>query len=929
MLSQTDASLIEQDKENVHPLPGGRSASKLAANFKNASKSLLQHKELQQRQREQFELQLKQFEELDDPLQVFVDYINWTHDTYPQGSNAESGLLVLLERCTSCFRDVIHYKNDPRYLKVWLEYTNYSDAPRDIYVYLAKKEIGTELALYYEEFAKYLEMNENFNHARQIYEMGIEKKARPFLRLEKSFRHFDERMNDSSRDSNQNEQSMRNVLSVKRGDSAGPISIVDSNPTRKRQKLQVFNEEDEQNSNIKNLFSGLNESPELGSMTSRVKENLITAKPWHGEVIRQKMDTGKPGTKIEVFKDTPETDTEHQTSLQFIEDNGHGLVHTIIKHPGKNQEKVSLNMELLYPNPDEEFSMDEILALTRKLNKTSLTPQNVLPTEIEIGLPIKSISNDEVNKFSTNDHTFTIPLKDASNHEDDDRHLPTRQRPNSPTMTMFSRMATNEVLTMFNDAVQNLNSDDEEEKTEGENTTNFDGFVTETIHPIRNRHEINQDFQSDKNGEYRPVQEDLNQITTPKICSNDNVTGSVQSSPFIERPSSSVIDNEQKIYDPIDESLRNQLIDNLAVPITSYPGFCNYCHTKINKINRFREITNDKTKIITKGSKNSIIDYCGNDIYCLRYELGHGGYGIVYLIETEMGKLKALKVESPSSKWEYYILNQIHQRLNRRNFRIQDKIIIPEALFYFQDESYLLMNYINQGTILDVVNFYKGNGSTVDEVLCIYLTVELLKIIEILHEIGIIHGDLKADNCMIRFDYTEGWHEPYNREGKGGWSAKGITLIDFGRAIDMTLFNENVQFVSNWETDQQDCPQMNKHEPWSYEADYYGLASIIYTMLFGKYIEVKSTPSGNVYLDANLKRYWQLQLWDPLFNLLLNPYPSGTELKLPITEQLKNQRQNLEGWLEANSSKKNLKKSISEIEDELHGTNKKLFNSLR
>lgn len=38
---------------------------------------------------------------------------------------------------------------------------------------LGQKEIGTELALYYEEFAKYLELNEKFQDATQIYEMGL------------------------------------------------------------------------------------------------------------------------------------------------------------------------------------------------------------------------------------------------------------------------------------------------------------------------------------------------------------------------------------------------------------------------------------------------------------------------------------------------------------------------------------------------------------------------------------------------------------------------------------------------------------------------------------------------------------------------------------------------------------------------------------
>ena len=72
---------------------------------------------------------------------------------------------------------------------------------------------------------------------------------------------------------------------------------------------------------------------------------------------------------------------------------------------------------------------------------------------------------------------------------------------------------------------------------------------------------------------------------------------------------------------------------------------------------------------------------------------------------------------------------------------------------------------------------------------CYIFTVELLKALEALHSVGILHGDLKADNCMVRFEpiNESDWSERYDRSGKFGWSHKSIHLIDFGRAVDMTL----------------------------------------------------------------------------------------------------------------------------------------------
>jgi len=37
-----------------------------------------------------------------------------------------------------------------------------------------------------------------------------------------------------------------------------------------------------------------------------------------------------------------------------------------------------------------------------------------------------------------------------------------------------------------------------------------------------------------------------------------------------------------------------------------------------------------------------------------------------------------------------------------------------------------------------------------DEPLIIYYTLEMLKIIESLHKVGIIHGDIKPDNFLIK-----------------------------------------------------------------------------------------------------------------------------------------------------------------------------------
>lgn len=917
-MNPVDGTLIEQQKENITPLPGGRPVSKLAANFSIASKSLDQYRQKQSIEKSEFESSLLLADELDDPLEVYIEYIKWTHDNYPQGANSESGLVSLLERCTSYFRDTEYYKNDPRYLKVWLEYINYSDSPREIFIYLSKKEIGNKLALFYEEFAKYLEITGKLNDAKQVYELGIELNARPVLRLRKTFEKFLER----GETTNLSPSTIRNALSVKR---EGPLPLSEQvNNPKKRQKIEIFNDDDAPT--FKESLLDTSSVKEIGCIKSRIKENVFTPKPWLGEVIKQSGNLSRPTSKFEVFRDNEVEKNE------VVRNETDGLYYTIIRQPGKNTERVCVNMDLVYPSPEEEYCFEEILALNRRFKKdktdsvkhesTSLAPikddrRQVSDHNLNIQSKVDAfgrghdptVSKDTDRSLLTDvnynaapktgipheiDHTFTIALKDDT----------TMARPNSPTMTMYSRMATNDVYKMFNEAANNLTTDDEfDTKTEHDNTTNYDEFVTETIR-------------------LPPMSKETDEVTTPPTDhydTDDEIPRSTQSSPFIERPSNMNLGETVNVSNP---DLKGELISSLNPPISSYPGYFRY-RTKINKLSNINQITNHKSKTISKGP-SSIINYCGDEIYCLRYELGRGGYGVVYLIETELGIYKALKIESPASQWEFYILSEVHKRVPKS---MQKRFISTESLSYFEDESYLVLNFCNQGTLLDVVNFYKNQDKVVDEVLCIFLTIELLKIVESLHEVEIIHGDLKADNCMLRFEEQE-ITEKYEPDGSCGWDNKGITLIDFGRAIDITRFQTRpTGFVSNWETDEQDCPQMRDGQKWMYEADYYGIAAIIHTLLFGDYIETKQV-DNRYKLSNNFKRYWQVQLWMPLFDLLLNPY-CDEEHQTPKVQEVRLQRDNFEQWLAANSTSKQLKRIINEIGSEVNAENRKRIRSLR
>lgn len=322
-------------------------------------------------------------------------------------------------------------------------------------------------------------------------------------------------------------------------------------------------------------------------------------------------------------------------------------------------------------------------------------------------------------------------------------------------------------------------------------------------------------------------------------------------------------------------------------------------------------------------------------------KLGEGGFGAVFSArevtksggedddddldedEDEDGdednSLLALKVVKPRNLWEFHVLRRIHRTLPAPLTR---SIITPHALYAFRDESHLLLELCPHGSLLDTVNRagpagISQQGACFDELLVFFFTIELLRFLEGMHTAGLIHGDLKIDNCLLRLEELPGGASSlsgiYQPTGEGGWKYRGIKVIDFGRTIDTSLFpaRQSQQFIADWPTDDRDCFEIREGRPWTYETDYFGLAGIVYCMLFGKYIEASSvmhapdsTDSEPIYkLATPLKRYWQTDILTRLFDMLLNPCRVRGDRNLPICEELGSVRVEMEKWLQSNCNR--------------------------
>nr|OQO31780.1 hypothetical protein B0A51_00682 [Rachicladosporium sp. CCFEE 5018] len=399
---------------------------------------------------------------------------------------------------------------------------------------------------------------------------------------------------------------------------------------------------------------------------------------------------------------------------------------------------------------------------------------------------------------------------------------------------------------------------------------------------------------------------------------------------------------------PMDPALRDSILNQQRPSLTFSEGYSEYSSTS----NRTTEIKR-YIKYLAKTSRSSTAaDKTGTTIslpptltfasssttYTIKRELGAGTFAPVYLVENStaieaaaagslsIGKqvhrkpLEALKMESPTSAWEFHINRLAHARLGLT--RAAESIIRAHEMHLYRDECFLIIDYRSQGTLLDLVNLARADPSlstsgSMDEVLVMFLTVELFRTVEALHGKGIIHGDLKGDNVLVRFDdpgQETDWSPTYFPSGAHGWTSKGISLIDFGRGVDMRHFRDGVGFIADWKTSEADCAEMREMRPWTYQIDYHGLAGIVHSMLFGKYMETFSEKGTGLCqagtktyrIKENLKRYWQVEIWGEVFAMLLNPLAHvGSEEggKMPMLRGMRGLRNRMEEWLEGNCEK--------------------------
>ncbi|RWR72761.1 mitotic spindle checkpoint protein BUBR1 [Cinnamomum micranthum f. kanehirae] len=358
-------------KENVRPLKRGRNASLLNQSLKSHSDPILKKSLLQNRRR-----LIEAIDEYkgDDPLHPWIECIKWVQESFPTGGEC-SGLVVIYEQCVRTFWHSDRYKDDLRYLKVWLEYADNCADAEVIFSFLEANQIGQTHSSYYISYALHMESKNKWRKADDVFNLGIARKAQPLHKLEAAYKkfllHSTNRQKATEKepiDNNQPVRSFGTILTpgdtrrqgrqksdmgvggrstkLQRVDSNTPFTIYKDTNNRTSGRHQP-----------ESLKGDLRSWHTLGTRVERNKENAAVSSKWTSNKIPQRAGfrTQLATTNtLEVFVD------EECAELQSTNNSSEHLDASVLQLRRGDSRDLKRETELLKENPLRNFPLNSL-----------------------------------------------------------------------------------------------------------------------------------------------------------------------------------------------------------------------------------------------------------------------------------------------------------------------------------------------------------------------------------------------------------------------------------------------------------------------------------------------------------------------------------------------------------------------------------------
>uniref|UniRef100_A0A182PJM0 BUB1 N-terminal domain-containing protein n=1 Tax=Anopheles epiroticus TaxID=199890 RepID=A0A182PJM0_9DIPT len=171
---------LEDKKENIQPLRGGRNANLLEYAFVSA--------EQWEEERKEHEKEIDRYDG-DDPLAPWYEYFFWMEQT--NVSNFKPSIQEqALRRCVQLYENDPRYLQDHRFIKLCIKYIDAQPSPVELYNELYMRGVGTLCAELYIAWAYYYDAVDNFSKTEEVFQKGLRAGAEPKADLEQAHKQF-------------------------------------------------------------------------------------------------------------------------------------------------------------------------------------------------------------------------------------------------------------------------------------------------------------------------------------------------------------------------------------------------------------------------------------------------------------------------------------------------------------------------------------------------------------------------------------------------------------------------------------------------------------------------------------------------------------------------------------------------------------------
>ncbi|KAJ4779918.1 hypothetical protein LUZ62_064175 [Rhynchospora pubera] len=124
-----------------------------------------------------------------DPLRPWLHGIKRLSSALPPQALKQK-LPRFLQKCVQTFESDHRYRNDARYIRVWIELMDYVDDAKVLLKRMEKNKIGLKRASFYIAYALYYEKHRKLEEAEKMYHAGVQILAEPVCELQKSYDQF-------------------------------------------------------------------------------------------------------------------------------------------------------------------------------------------------------------------------------------------------------------------------------------------------------------------------------------------------------------------------------------------------------------------------------------------------------------------------------------------------------------------------------------------------------------------------------------------------------------------------------------------------------------------------------------------------------------------------------------------------------------------